>query len=222
MIKMTPATKKDYEVVKLGTLEAMYDPEIDSIVENVEVGYLAATRVFADEDLDAMYVWQPVFKNKFMDVVPSEFRVTNGHQMLELLDKLIAEKYTAQISRGNVASMYRVPCESALYRNYFTPSCALKSEQEKLNQWICELNSNVIIKIARVEADGKMTKFVTASYNFVTKKVSIDSRQGNFVNMEDLNILFINGNPWNDDANVTKLDASKYHRDDFVEAKTRF
>ena len=91
------------------------------------------------------------------------------------LYKLIIERYSVRVSRDNVATMYRIPCSSALSRSYSTPGCALKSEQEKLDQWIRELNSNVIIKIARVEADGKMTKFVNASYNYVTKKASIDS-----------------------------------------------
>lgn len=135
---------------------------------------------------------------------------------------MIIERYSVRVSRDNVASMYRIPCSSALYRSYSTPGCALKSEQEKLDQWIRELNSNVIIKIARVEADGKMTKFVNASYNYVTKKASIDSRQGNFSNIESINVMFVDGNPWTDDAKVIKLDASKYHRDDFVEAKPRF
>lgn len=143
------------------------DSTTGKVYKNCEVHFEESTKVFEQDDLDAMYVWQPVIKNWFKDNIVSEFRVTNGHQIIEQLSQLVEQHYQVKLPGRNVAR-----CAERRFEMW-TPQdiLVLNSDAQRLSKQM-QYRRN-FVKIARVE-DGRLTNMLSAY--MIDGKIHLDGR----------------------------------------------
>lgn len=190
-------TNNEYEQRVIGGL-TLLDPTNGKVYKNCEVQFEESTRVFEQDDLDALYVWQPVIKNWFKDNIVSEFRVTNGHQIIEQLSQLVEQHYQVKLPGRNVAK-----CAERRFE-LWTPHdlLVLNTDAKRLAEQM-QYRRNYV-KIARVE-DGRMTNMLSAY--MIDGKIHLDGRTENHQYQVYPNM---------DNAIETTLEDEQLTKDDFV------
>lgn len=165
-----PAKSKsnnEFEQRVIGGL-TLLDPTTGKVYKNCEVHFEESTKVLEQDDLDAMYVWQPVIKNWFKDNIVSEFRVTTGHQIIEQLPRLVEQQYQVKLPAGNVARCAERRFELWSPHNFLI----LKSDVQRLAEQL--QYQRIFVKIARVE-DGRLTNMLSAY--MINGKIHLDGRK---------------------------------------------
>lgn len=175
---LTAATAKDYVVVKEPIVVCAVDGHGNRIVyKDASIVYKESTKVIENEALDATFVYQPVSNMFSLETVVEELRVSDGHTMIELTNKLADEDYVATYKRNWQAYAHGIR---------YGVGRAISAKRDELKGVKLEftIDSNnkleriddirMIIKVARLDSNLKVGKLVIG--HLVNNKLIIDKR----------------------------------------------